>query len=62
MDMKTDEQSGAGKFEANKERARDWFETLRDTMLASLEAVEDSAEGLPGCEGMAAGRFTRKHH
>jgi coproporphyrinogen III oxidase len=65
MDMKTDEQSDAsgsplGDFEANKERARDWFETLRDQMLTALEAVEDGAEGLPGCEGMAAGRFTRK--
>jgi coproporphyrinogen III oxidase len=65
MDMKTDQQSGAGgsptgDFEANKERARDWFETLRDNMLTTLEAVEDTAEGLPGCDGMAPGHFTRK--
>ena len=62
--MKTNEQSGTGAstigtFEANKERARLWFETLRDSMLEALEAVEDAAQGLPGCEGKAAGRFTR---
>ena len=62
--MKTDEYSSAGKspvgdFEANKERARTWFESLRDRMLAALEAVEDAAEGAPGCAGKPAGRFTR---
>jgi coproporphyrinogen III oxidase len=65
MDMKTDEHQSAGRtpigtFEANKDRAQSWFETLRDQMLAALEAVEDGAEGLPGCEGKEAGRFTRK--
>ena len=64
MDMKTNEQSGTGAspigtFEANKERARLWFETLRDSMLEAIEAVEDAAQGLPGCEDKAAGRFTR---
>jgi len=62
MDMKTDEQadmSQRGDFEANKDRAQTWFETLRDRMLAALEAVEDSAEGAPGCDGKEAGRFTR---
>ncbi len=28
-------------------------------ICASLEAVEDAAEGLPGCEGKKAGRFTK---
>ena len=46
-------------FEANKDRAKRWFEELRDRMLAALEAVEDGAEGAPGCEGKEAGRFTR---
>ena len=46
-------------FEAGKERAKLWFEELRDRMLAALEAVEDAAEGAPGCEGKEAGRFTR---
>jgi coproporphyrinogen III oxidase len=45
-------------FEAGKERARSWFEHLRDQMVSALEAVEDAAEGLPGCEGKAPGRFT----
>jgi coproporphyrinogen III oxidase len=47
-------------FETGKDRARSWFETLRDRMLAGLEAVEDAAEGAPRCEGKEAGRFTRK--
>jgi coproporphyrinogen III oxidase len=47
-------------FEAGKDRAKAWFETLRDRMLDALEAVEDAAEGAPGCEGKEAGRFTRK--
>ena len=46
-------------FEAGKERAKLWFEELRGRMLAALEAVEDAAEGAPGCEGKDAGRFTR---
>jgi coproporphyrinogen III oxidase len=47
-------------FEAGKDRAKAWFETLRDQMLAALEALEDAAEGAPGCEGNEAGRFSRK--
>jgi coproporphyrinogen III oxidase len=66
MDMKTDQDANStGKtpvstFEANKERATAWFETLRDSMLAALEAVEDAADGAHGCAGKDAGRFTRK--
>jgi hypothetical protein len=37
---------------ARKERARLWFEHLRDEICAGLEAVEDAAEGLPGCAGL----------
>ncbi len=63
--MKTDQQSGGSQpsknaFEANKARAQRWFEALRDQMLEALEAVEDGAEGLPGCDGKPAGRFTSK--
>jgi coproporphyrinogen III oxidase len=47
-------------LESKKERARAWFEELRDRICASLEAVEDAAEGLPGCEDKAAGRFVKK--
>jgi len=46
-------------FEIGKERAKAWFEKLRDSMLAALEAVEDAADGLPGCADKQAGRFTR---
>ena len=65
MDMKTDEyakhaaKTPVSTFEANKERATAWFESLRDSMLAVLEAIEDGAEGAPGCEGKESGRFTR---
>jgi len=63
MDMKTDEHSDGGSpigdFAANKDRAKLWFESLRDQMLAALEALEDAAQDAPGCEGKEAGRFTR---
>ncbi|MGH6737403.1 MAG: oxygen-dependent coproporphyrinogen oxidase [Methyloceanibacter sp.] len=52
--------NSTGAFEAGKERAQTWFEALRDDMLAALEAMEDAAEGAPGCDGKAPGRFTRK--
>src|SRR3989337_148132 len=44
---------------ARKERARLWFEHLRDEICAGLERVEDEAEGVPGCAGRAAGRFVK---
>jgi coproporphyrinogen III oxidase len=44
---------------ARKERARLWFEHLRDEICAALEKIEDDAEGLPGCEGQAPGRFVK---
>ncbi len=47
-------------FEAGKEEAKLWFKTLRDEMLAALEAVEDAAGSAPGCEAKEPGRFTRK--
>jgi coproporphyrinogen III oxidase len=47
-------------LEAKRQRASAWFEELRNLICASLEAIEDSAEGLPGCEGKKAGRFARK--
>jgi coproporphyrinogen III oxidase len=45
---------------ARKERARLWFEHLRDEICAALEAVEDAADGLPGCTGKEAGRFVKR--
>ena len=36
-----------------------WFESLRDRICAAFERVEDDADGAPGNEGLAAGRFVR---
>jgi coproporphyrinogen III oxidase len=44
---------------ARKERARLWFEHLRDEICAALEAIEDEAGGLPGSGGKAPGRFVK---
>jgi coproporphyrinogen III oxidase len=44
---------------ALKERARLWFEHLRDELCAALEQIEDEAEGAPGCAGKPAGRFVK---
>jgi coproporphyrinogen III oxidase len=46
-------------LDGRKSRARAWFERLRDAVCSALEAVEDDGEGMPGCEGRAAGRFVR---
>ncbi len=43
-----------------KARATAWFASLRDQICAAFEALEDAAEGLPGTEGRAPGRFIRK--
>ena len=50
----------ASELQARKQPARAWFEELRDLICASLEAIEDEAEGLPSCEGKQAGRFVNK--
>jgi coproporphyrinogen III oxidase len=47
-------------LDSKMERARAWFEELRDKLCAAVEAVEDEAEGLPGCEGKAPCRFVKK--
>jgi coproporphyrinogen III oxidase len=44
---------------ARKERARAWFEHLRDQICTALEAIEDEAEGIPFCAGQAPGRFVK---
>ena len=46
-------------LEERKDRARVWFEALRDSICSALEAVEDVAEGLPLYKDQPAGRFTR---
>jgi coproporphyrinogen III oxidase len=52
-------ESGVSPFEAGKDLARTWFESLRDSVCAALERVEDAAEGLALYKGEPAGRFTR---
>ena len=39
---------------ARKERARVWFERLRDEACAALEAIEDDAGPVPGARTVAA--------
>ena len=51
-------EAAAAPVERRKDRARAWFEALRDDMVAALEAVEDAAEGSPLYKDEAAGRFT----
>jgi len=43
-------------LEERKDRARVWFEALRDSICSAIEAVEDVAEGLPLYKGQPAGR------
>ena len=52
-------ESEVSPFEAGKAVARTWFESLRDSVCAALERVEDAAEGLALYKGEPAGRFTR---
>jgi coproporphyrinogen III oxidase len=51
--------SDLSSFEAGKDLARSWFESLRDKICAALEAVEDAAEDSSLYAGESAGRFTR---
>ncbi|MCB9942562.1 MAG: oxygen-dependent coproporphyrinogen oxidase [Geminicoccaceae bacterium] len=45
--------------ESDKQRARDWFESLRDRICAAFETLEDIYEG-QDATGMAPGRFERR--
>ncbi|HLC09065.1 MAG TPA: oxygen-dependent coproporphyrinogen oxidase [Methyloceanibacter sp.] len=44
---------------AQKDRARAWFEHLRDEACAALEAIEDEASAVPGVADKTPGRFVR---
>ena len=44
-------------IDSNKEKAKAWFETLRDDLCAAFERLEDDADGLYA--DMAPGRFER---
>ena len=52
-------ESDVSAFEAGKAVARTWFESLRDSVCAAIERVDDAAEGLALYKGDPAGRFTR---
>jgi coproporphyrinogen III oxidase len=48
-------------FELDPEQraAESWFQSLRDRICATFEAIEDEAEGLPALPGATPGRFVR---
>jgi coproporphyrinogen III oxidase len=46
-------------LEARKERARSWFERLRDDLCAALEAAEDALPAAAPLSDRPAGRFKR---
>jgi coproporphyrinogen III oxidase len=48
-----------GEIEKRKERARAWFETLRDRIVAAFEAIEDALPADAPLAGRPAGRFKR---
>ena len=45
--------------ETRKERARAWFEALRDRIVAAFEAVEDDLPAAAPLSDQPAGRFMR---
>jgi coproporphyrinogen III oxidase len=49
----------AATLDSRKDRARAWFERLRDDICAALEAVEDALPAGAPLSGHAAGRFKR---
>src|SRR5258707_9851506 len=48
-----------GQIETRKDRARTWFETLRDRIVAAFEALEDALPTTAPFADRPAGRFTR---
>jgi coproporphyrinogen III oxidase len=48
-----------GKIELRKARARAWFETLRDDVVAAFEALEDALPATAPLGERPAGRFVR---
>jgi coproporphyrinogen III oxidase len=49
----------SGKLDQRKDRAKAWFETLRDRIVAAFEAVEDALPATAPLANRPAGRFTR---
>ena len=50
----------ANLIETRKDRARAWFETLRDRIVAAVEELEDALPAGAPLADRAAGRFVRK--
>ncbi len=46
-----------GGMAAERAEAAGWFRALRGEIVAAFEAMEDAAGGLPGTDGLPAGRF-----
>jgi coproporphyrinogen III oxidase len=59
FDDPTRAESDVSPFKAGRELARTWFESLRDSICAVLETVEDSGGASPLYTGRAAARFVR---
>jgi coproporphyrinogen III oxidase len=51
--------SGLPAHAALREAVKTWFESLRDRICATFEAIENEAEGIPSTAGKPAGRFAR---
>jgi coproporphyrinogen III oxidase len=49
----------SGKIEQRKEQAKAWFETIRDRIVATFEAVEDALPATAPLADRPAGRFVR---
>jgi coproporphyrinogen III oxidase len=49
----------SGKIDQRKEQAKAWFETLRDRIVATFEAVEDALPATAPLADRPAGRFVR---
>jgi coproporphyrinogen III oxidase len=59
MPKPMDTSAGGDALEVRKERARAWFEALRDQLCAALEAIEDEAGASPLYANEKPGRFVR---
>ncbi len=49
-------------IEAKKQTAQTWFAQLRDQIVGAFERIEDEAEGKPGTQDHAPGRFQLRPH
>src|SRR3569623_1217904 len=59
LDSRFMETSTTTNLEGRQEKARAWFERLRDNICSALEAVEDALPAAAPLSDRAAGRFKR---